>query len=199
MNVQGFRHYDGYAYSYIHNEDFWKAIVHIPDKQYDAIITDPPYDLDDLHMQELMRICKGNIVVFCKPENQFFKPDEYGFWIKTPSTKNYSTHIGRFVEMILIKRQGKVFNQIHWSQMTGVYDDRLIYSTVHPYQKPLSLMERLVRIYTNTGDHILDPFMGSGTTIEAAVINGRTATGYEIDTEYFDIAQRKLFEISDKG
>ena len=141
----------------------------------DAIITDPPYDIQSVDF--LMGICKGNILMFCAPENQYFVPDEYLFWIKTPSTKNYMKKCGRFVEMILVRRQGSVFNRLHWSQMTGVYDDRLITPPVHPYEKPLALIERLVRIYTKPGDLVLDPFMGSGTTAEACKNLGRGFIG----------------------
>ncbi len=159
----------------------------------DAVITDPPYDFDKGWLMYCAN-CKGNLVAFCKPENQWFVPDEYLFWVKTPSTKNYSRNCGRFVEMILVKRKGDTFNQLHWSQMTGVYDDRLIYKPVHPYEKPLSLMERLVRIYTNPGDTVLDLFMGSGTTGVACVKNGRNFIGIETDPEHFKIAKRKINE-----
>jgi len=156
----------------------------------DAIITDPPYDLEFL---DLTWLTKGNIIMFCKPENQYVVADEYSFWIKTPSTKNYSKKCGRFVEMILILRgENSIFNPLHWSQMTGVYDDRLVYKTIHPYQKPLSLMERLVRIYTNVGDTVYDPFTGSGTTALACKNLGRKFIGAEKNSEYFDIAVNRL-------
>ena len=61
----------------------------------DCVITDPMYDCD-LNLKELRRVCRGNIIVFCAPENQFFKPDEFMFWAKPISTKNYSKHVGRF-------------------------------------------------------------------------------------------------------
>ena len=156
-------------------------------------ITDPPYGSDAEFFPHLLRVSTGNIVVFCKPENQFFKPDEYLFWIKTPSTKNFTKSCGRFVEMILVKRRpGAPFNNLHWSQMIGVYDDRHIYQVVHPFEKPLSLIERLVRIYTNIGDVILDPFMGSGTVGVVAVREGRKFIGIERDPTFFEIAKLRI-------
>lgn len=140
-----------------------EIIARLPDKCVDAIITDPLYD-DTINIRDFERICKGNILMFCKPENQYFKPDEYLFWIKTPSTKNYINKCGRFVEMILVRRQGKAFTHLHWSQMTGVYDDRLIYPASFLFEKPIALIERLVNIYTNENDLVLDCFMGIGTT-----------------------------------
>jgi len=156
----------------------------------DAIITDPPYD-SHVNVNELHRICKGNVVSFCSPENQFFRPDEFAWWIKTPSTKNYVRHLGRFVEMILILR-GETFNALHWSQMTGVYDDRLVYPPVHPNEKPLALMERLIRIYTNPGDIVLDPFCGSGTTLVAAKELGRHWIGIDISPAYCELSRKRI-------
>jgi DNA modification methylase len=150
------------------------------ENSFDHIITDPVYG-EPFDLKEWRRICKGNILVFCKPEFQPFIADEYLFWIKTPSTKNYVKNCGRFVEMILVSRNGKTFNQLHWSQMTGVYTDLVIDRTGHQWRKPLTLLERLVRIYTNEGDNILDPFCGSGTTLLACKNLNRSCIGIEID------------------
>ncbi len=65
----------------------------------------------------------------------------------------------------------------------------------HPTQKSLFLMEQLVKIHTNEGDLILDPFMGTGTTGVAAVKNNRKFIGIEINTEYFKISENRLSEI----
>lgn len=164
--------------------DAWEYIKGVPDKHFDVIITDPMYNAY-LNMDELRRICKGHIIAFCAPENEFFVPDERAYWIKTPSTKNYSRHLGRFVEHILIERHGDTFNtDLHWSNYTGVYTDVIQLKNGHPYQKPMSLMERLVLIYSNHGDHIFDPFAGSGTTLLAAERLGRRGTGCEINEAY---------------
>ena len=65
----------------------------------------------------------------------------------------------------------------------------------HPTQKPLALYEWLVKTYSNAGDIILDPFMGSGTTGYAAILNNRQFIGMEMDKEYFDKASKRLNEI----
>jgi site-specific DNA-methyltransferase (adenine-specific) len=65
---------------------------------------------------------------------------------------------------------------------------------VHPTEKPVPLMVELIKDYTNFGQSILDPFMGSGTTGVAAVKLGRKFTGIEIDPKYFDIAVRRISE-----
>jgi site-specific DNA-methyltransferase (adenine-specific) len=62
----------------------------------------------------------------------------------------------------------------------------------HPTQKPVALMEYLIRTYTNPGDIVLDNTMGSGTTGVAAVNTGRRFIGIERDPNYFRIAQERI-------
>lgn len=62
----------------------------------------------------------------------------------------------------------------------------------HPTQKPVALMEALIRDFTDPGDLILDPFAGSGTTGVAAIRLGRRFIGWEKDERYFKIAQKRL-------
>ena len=67
-------------------------------------------------------------------------------------------------------------------------------ATVHPTQKPVALMEYLVRTYTNEGDTVLDNCMGSGTTGVACVRSGREFIGMELNAEYFGIASRRIYD-----
>jgi site-specific DNA-methyltransferase (adenine-specific) len=64
--------------------------------------------------------------------------------------------------------------------------------TEHPTQKPLSIVERMVRISSNESDSVLDPFAGVGTTLVAAYRLGRHATGIEISEEYCELAAKRL-------
>jgi len=66
--------------------------------------------------------------------------------------------------------------------------------TVHPTQKPVALMEYLIRTYTNEGETVLDFTMGSGTTGVAAKNLGRKFIGIELDQGYFDIAVKRIGE-----
>ena len=61
----------------------------------------------------------------------------------------------------------------------------------HPTQKPLELYRYLIRTYTNEGETVLDICMGSGTTIEAAEIEGRNSIGIEKEIGYFRIAEKR--------
>lgn len=67
-------------------------------------------------------------------------------------------------------------------------------SAEHPTQKPLPLVLNWVRLFSDPGDTILDPFCGSGTTGVAAVKLGRKFIGIEIHEPYFDIACRRISE-----
>ncbi len=62
----------------------------------------------------------------------------------------------------------------------------------HPTQKPISLVARQIEASSNLGDLILDPFMGSGTTLRAAKDLGRRAIGIEIEERYCEIAAKRL-------
>lgn len=62
----------------------------------------------------------------------------------------------------------------------------------HPTEKPLSLMKELVGLFSNPGQTILDPFMGSGTTGVACATLGRKFIGCELQEQYFDIACRRI-------
>jgi site-specific DNA-methyltransferase (adenine-specific) len=62
----------------------------------------------------------------------------------------------------------------------------------HPTQKPVALMEYLIRTYTNEGDTVLDNCMGSGTTGVACANTGRRFIGIERDEAYFEIARRRI-------
>ena len=63
---------------------------------------------------------------------------------------------------------------------------------LHPTQKPLKLIEDILKVHTDEGDVVLDLFAGSGTTAEACLKNNRTFVGSEIDSEYFNKAMERL-------
>lgn len=62
----------------------------------------------------------------------------------------------------------------------------------HPTEKPLPLMSELVRLFTNEGDLVCDPFSGSGSTGVSCVRLGRRFVGCELDPKYFDLACRRI-------
>ena len=64
--------------------------------------------------------------------------------------------------------------------------------SVHPTQKPLELFEWLIKSFTNENDLIIDPFVGSGTTLLAALKTGRRAIGIELNEEYATKALQRI-------
>lgn len=70
---------------------------------------------------------------------------------------------------------------------------------LHPTQKPVALMEYLIRTYTNEGDVVLDNCMGSGTTGVACANTGRRFIGMEMDAEYFAIAWDRIYSQLDES
>ena len=69
----------------------------------------------------------------------------------------------------------------------------------HPAEKPVDLMRWVIEHATHEGDTVLDLFMGSGTTGEAAVLTGRNFIGMEMNEEYFDLACGRIQEASDRA
>jgi site-specific DNA-methyltransferase (adenine-specific) len=64
----------------------------------------------------------------------------------------------------------------------------------HPTQKPIALLEYLIKTYTNPGETVLDFTMGSGSTGAACVNTGRKFIGIELDEGYFNIAKKRIEE-----
>ena len=83
-----------------------------------------------------------------------------------------------------------------FQEKTGYPSNILYYGldrdNIHPTQKPLKLMEYLVKTYTNEGDTVLDNTMGSGTTNLACLKLNRKSIGIEKEKQYYDVAVRRL-------
>lgn len=100
------------------------------------------------------------------------------------------------------KNYGKFNSTPSYSNGTRYPKDVLQFSNVtrpfcpeycgHPTQKPVALIEYLIKTYTNPGELVLDCFLGSGTTAVAAINTGRKYIGFELDEEYFTTCQRRI-------
>ena len=169
--------------------DSFDILPQIPDNYANVIITDPPYDLKEHQKQflhdQFRRISKGWVIVFSPPENQWIFPDieQFLFWIKPISTKNTSKRYSRFVEMMFVYGEGVWNAGRHWSQYTNVFTDLVDEKNIHPFRKPPSIAERLIKNHTDFFDVVLDPFCGSGVFCEAAHSLGRNFIGIEINRE----------------
>jgi site-specific DNA-methyltransferase (adenine-specific) len=115
---------------------------------------------------------------------------------------NGRPQLGRFrqdAELILFASNGKLPVNRNSGFPTHVNRGVLRYMVPngkyrnHQTEKPLALMRKLVRV-TTPGGRILDPFVGSGTTVVAALMEGYQAVGIEITDAYYEIARRRVAE-----
>jgi len=87
---------------------------------------------------------------------------------------------------------GKIYTHSFPKSIQEFTKDNRTKKQLHPTQKPVALMEYLIRTYTNPGETVLDFTMGSGTTGVAAANTGRRFIGIERDPDYFAIAQARI-------
>lgn len=147
------------------------------------------------------------MIVFCEFEQQFElieKAKGYGLnkYINLVFRKNFSAQVlkanmrvvGNCEYAVLLYRDklpkfnnnGKmVFNCMEYKKDTST-------PKIHPTQKPLPLLEDLIRIFTDKGDVVIDPCAGSGSTLLAAAQMGRKAFGFEIKKNFFKDANEKV-------
>lgn len=132
--------------------------------------------------------CRINILVWCKTNpapkinNVWLTDTEYCLCIKGKGAPKYNTEYE-------LKHK--------WYVSSANVDDKRMYN--HPTIKPIELVKRHIRHSTNTGDVVLDPFMGSGTTCKACQELDRQYIGFEIDSNYYEIAKDRLSNINAKG
>jgi site-specific DNA-methyltransferase (adenine-specific) len=86
-----------------------------------------------------------------------------------------------------IRGTGKmVFNWFQWEK------DGKDIPKIHPAQKPVAVLKRLIEIFTDPGDVVIDPCCGSGSTLRAAMELGRNAYGFEIDRNFYQRAKDEM-------
>ena len=147
------------------------------------------------------------MIVFCEFEQQFeliTKAKKYGLnkYINLVFRKNFSAQVlkanmkivGNCEYAVLLYRDklpkfnnnGKmIMNCMDWTKDTKT-------EKIHPTQKPVDLLERLIEIFTDKGEVVIDPCAGSGSTLLAANNKGRKSFGFEIKKDFFKEATRLL-------
>ena len=141
---------------------------------------------------------------------------EHCFYIDTMqfglcTEKSYQELIDRFhIDMMegyktfdecnkIAKRFNRTFNLPKDQKFIGnVLEFKKDYQGLHPTQKPVALLEHLIKTYTNEGDTVLDNCMGSGSAGVAAVNMCRNFIGIELDHGYFEIAQQRISEAAEQ-
>ena len=101
--------------------------------------------------------------------------------------KNYWKKIGGSCKNDITKEEFMDWTNGLWT-FTGESKKRI----GHPAPFPRELPRRCIKLFSYVGDTVLDPFMGSGTTLIEAVVNNRIAVGVDVDKKYCDLAKRRL-------
>ena len=97
------------------------------------------------------------------------------------------------------KRGASVFNLNGASHKTNVLEyNKIKHNSLHPTQKPVDLLEDLIKTYSNKGDTVLDFTMGSGSTGVACQNTGRSFIGIELDEDYFSIAESRINDVQSR-
>lgn len=81
---------------------------------------------------------------------------------------------------------------LEWTKSIWIMNPESAKKIGHPAPFPVELPYRLIQLYTYTGDIVLDPFMGSGSTAIAALKSGRKYIGYDIDLAYIKLAEKRI-------
>lgn len=106
----------------------------------------------------------------------------------------YRDKLPKFRNGLQIDENGKnirgtghmVFNWFNW-----VRDDKSV-PKIHPAQKPIGVLKKLIEIFTDEGDVVIDPCAGSGSTLRACAELNRSCYGFEIDKRFFKNAREKM-------
>jgi site-specific DNA-methyltransferase (adenine-specific) len=145
------------------------------------------------------------MIVFCSFEQQFYlmelaKKYDINHYTNLVFRKNFSAQVlkanmrvvGNAEYALILYRDklpkfnnsGKmVFNVMDYEQ-----DDNPLYRKIHPTQKPVKLLEKLISIFTDEGDVVIDPVAGSGSTLVAAHNLNRKGYGFEIKKDFYKLA-----------
>lgn len=116
-----------------------------------------------------------------------------GAWVKpNPMPQISADRPGQGFETVLILHAGERKKAWNRGGGSGVWTIPVVDSAEVSTQKPIALARAFVSDFTNYGELLCDPFMGSGTTGVAAVEQGRRFVGIERDPERFDIACRRI-------
>lgn len=129
-------------------------------------------------------------------KNMTYNPQ--GLIEKNIKKKNSANRLGKFLHQPEhMGKNNKLLHETEYEQKYTNYPSEIIEfgfdkGSVHPTQKPVALMEYLIKTYSNEGETVLDNCMGSGTTGVACIITNRKFIGIEMDDNYYKIAEDRI-------
>jgi len=197
----------------IYNEDCLEAMKRIPDKYFELAIVDPPYGIarfgnrvelsnrldknakinkwdikpKEEYFNELFRVSQKQIIWgannFNLPTTEYFI-----IWDKQQTVDNFASAEYAWTNC---KMPAKVFRHSIHKVMS---DRKSEGGKIHPTQKPVALYKWLLMNYAKQGDKIIDTHVGSASSFIAAYDMGYDILGFEIDNDYFDMANKRIDE-----
>lgn len=163
--------------------------------RFDDDIIIPPFWITDFFDDMFLK----NIIIWNfdwgGATNKRFSPRyEYVFWF-TKDKKDYIFNLDNVKIPALNYRPDRFRSQ--WKNPSDVWYMQIVSGnyperTSHPAQYPEELIERIIKVASNEGDVVLDPFVGSGTTARVAKDLNRKYIGYESNPEYVEICKKRL-------
>ena len=199
----------------IYHGDALNVLASLPAASADVIIADPPYGTRTHQREEWMVGEFANVMPVALPELHRIGVNDAGLYLFT-SWKLMADWVFRCspyfrMQNFLIWDKGRhsgTFGayswQFHWEGIFyGIKGPRKVREyqpdvlrtnerPALPMQKPVDVLRRLIRASSDEGQMILDPFLGSGSTLVAAKAESRRAIGIEIDERYCEIAATRL-------
>ncbi|MCL2244031.1 MAG: site-specific DNA-methyltransferase [Treponema sp.] len=165
--------------------------------------------------EDFLRILKpaGNIFIFCSYNligkwHETFDPvfDTFQFFVwhkSNPVPKFRKAGFLNSCELIVCMwNKGHTWNFGKQSEMHNFFESPVcryperLKEPNHPAQKPVKLLTHLLKIASNEGDTVLDPFMGVGSTGVAAMLNNRKFIGIELEDDYFNAADKRIDKLN---
>lgn len=134
--------------------------------------------------------------------NMIYNPQ--GLIEKNIKKKNSGARIGKMLNQLHhLGPNNKLLSNVEYEQKWTNYPDEILefgieYDTEHPTQKPVPLMEYLVKTYSHPGQTVLDNTMGSGSTGVACMNTDRNFIGIEKEVKYFDLARNRMEKLLDE-
>lgn len=188
----------------------WRSDINNDLAEWDLVEFKP----EDL-VNEFKRVLKpqGNIFIFCSYNligeyHKAFDPEfdtfQFMVWHKTNPVPNFrkSSFLNSCELIIGCWNKGHTWNFTNQRDMHNFVESAICMGServkgkdgkyLHPTQKPVAILEKIIKIASNENDIVLDCFNGVGSTGEAALKNNRKYIGIEIDKEYINATEERL-------